>query len=174
LVEAVYVAVIALILWLGRDALLTQPVVMAAIALIGGLFLLWMGWQMAWGAWQNRLTLGGNAANQARVGLIPMGVFMSVSNPYWWIWWALIASLYVRQSLAWGIWGVFFLFIVHWLSDIGWLTCLAWLSGSGRNLISPRIYRWVLIGCGIILFFFGLFFVVTGSRIWATGNVDIL
>jgi threonine/homoserine/homoserine lactone efflux protein len=173
LVEGTYVAVIALILWLGRDSLLRQPLVAGIIALVGGGFLAWMGWSLAVAAWRRELTLAGEAAKETRFGLVPTGIFFSVSNPYWWVWWALITPLYIRQSLAWGLVGVALLFLVHWLTDVGWLTGLAWLTGSGHALLSPSVYRWIMLVCGAALLFFGLSFIGAGVGFMLTGEVSI-
>jgi threonine/homoserine/homoserine lactone efflux protein len=174
LVEGAYVAVIAFILWLGRDAILEQPLVAGIIALVGGGFLAWMGWGMALGAWQGQLTLEQETVKEGRFGLIPTGVFFSISNPYWWLWWALITPLYIRQALVWGFGGVIILFLVHWSIDIGWLTGLAWLTGSGRTILKPSVYRWILIVCGAALFFFGLTFVAAGVSFLHTGEVNLM
>jgi threonine/homoserine/homoserine lactone efflux protein len=173
LVEGTYVAAIALVLWLGREALLEQPIIAGIIAVVGGSFLAWMGWTMALAAWRYELTLAGEAAKEARLGLIPSGIFFSISNPYWWLWWALITPLYIRESLIWGLWGLIILFLVHWLTDIGWLTGLAWLTGSGRSLISPTVYRWVIVVCGAVLLVFGGSFVIAGIKFLLTGDVGI-
>lgn len=173
LVEGLYVAVIALILWLGRDSILHQPVVAGVIALVGGGFLAWMGWNLAVTAWRHQVTLAGEAAKQARFGLVPTGIFFSLSNPYWWVWWALITPLYIRQSMAWGLLGVALLYTVHWLADLGWLTSLAWLTGSGRALISPPVYRWIMLICGAALAFFGIGFIIAGVKFLATGQVGL-
>jgi len=172
LAEATYVAIIALLLWLGREAVLEQPLVAGMIALVGGAFLGWMGWSMAWAAWQRRLVLSGQPDGQPQARLIPAGVF-SVSNPYWWIWWALIVPLYIRDSLAWGVWGVAALFVVHWLTDVGWLTGLSWLTNSGRSVMRPAVYRWVMIVCGLALIFFGVIFINTGVRFLTTGSLRL-
>jgi threonine/homoserine/homoserine lactone efflux protein len=173
LVEGLYVAGIALILWLGRESLLNQPLVAGVIALVGGGFLAWMGWSLAVAAWRHQVTLAGEAAKVNRFGLVPTGIFFSLSNPYWWVWWALITPLYIRQSMAWGLLGVALLYIVHWLADVGWLTGLAWLTGSGRALISPPVYRWIMLICGAALAFFGVGFVVAGLKFLATGQVGL-
>lgn len=173
LTEVLYVAAITLTLWLGREALLRQPLVAGLIALLGGSFLAWMGWGLAVAAWRHQLTLAGEAAKEARFGLVPTGVFFSVSNPYWWIWWALIPPLYIRQSLAWGLGGVALLYLVHWLADAGWLTGLTWLTGSGHALISPAVYRWIMLACGAVLLFFGLSFVGAGLKFMLTGEVGL-
>ncbi len=172
LVEIVYVAAIGLVLWYGREALLRQPLVIGLIALIGGLFLVWMGWGMAFGAWKHRLSLEGSVNSDIKLGLVPTGALVSVSNPYWWIWWALITPLYIEQSLTWGVLGITILFVVHWSTDLGWLTSLSWLTGSGRALISARVYRLVLIICGAALLFFGVTFVIAGIRFLTTGDLS--
>jgi threonine/homoserine/homoserine lactone efflux protein len=173
LVEGSYVALIALVLWLGRESLLRQPLITGLIALIGGLFLAWLGWGMGYGAWRFRLSLEGEAETKNRFGLVPTGVLVTISNPYWWIWWMLISPLYLREALAWGILGLAILYLVHWLTDLGWLTGLSWLTGSGRSLFSPGIYRWVLIVCGAALLFFGITFVVAGLRFLVLGEVSL-
>lgn len=173
LVEGIYVAVIALILWVGRDAILEQPLIAGLIALIGGGFLAWMGWSMTVAAWRYQLTLVGEANRQIRLGLVPTGVFFSISNPYWWIWWALITPLYIRESLAWGLGGVAILFLTHWLTDIGWLTGLAWLTGSGKSIMSPVAYRWIMIACGVVLLFFGISFIIVGLQFLRTGQIAL-
>lgn len=171
LVEAPYMALIAALLWFGREAILRQPFITGLIALIGGGFLAWMGWGMAFAAWQRRLTLAGEAAKQTHVGLVPTGSLVTLSNPYWWIWWALITPLYLEDALAWGLLGLFILYLVHWASDVGWLTGLSWLTGSGRSLFSERAYRWVIIICGGALVFFGFSFIIAGLRFLLTGEV---
>ena len=143
------------------------------IALIGGAFLAWMGWGMTVAAWRHQIKLGAETAGTARFGLVPTGIFFSLSNPYWWIWWALITPLYIRQSLAWGIVGVAVLFLVHWSTDVGWLTGLAWLTGSGHSLIKPAVYRGVMVVCGLALLFFGVWFMLTGGRFLLTGEVRL-
>lgn len=171
LVEGAYVAVIALILWWGQESILNQPIVAGVIAVTGGGFLGWMGWNLTISALRYQLTLTDEANKETGLGLVPSGIVFSISNPYWWIWWALVAVLYIQQAMVWGIVGVVLLFLVHWMSDIGWLTGLAWLTGSGHKLVNPRVFRWVMIGCGIILLFFGLTFVIAGIKFFSDGII---
>jgi threonine/homoserine/homoserine lactone efflux protein len=173
LIEAAYAAAITLILWLGREALLQQPLIAGLIALIGGGFLAWMGQSMGRAAWRHELSLAGAAAQETRFGLIPTGIMVTLSNPYWWIWWALITPLYIQQSFAWGIFGVVILYLVHWTADLAWLTGLSWLTGSGRQLVSARVYRWIMIACGAALLIFGITFVYAGIRFLVTGEVSL-
>lgn len=86
---------------------------------------------------------------------------------------ALITPLHIRQSFAWGVIGLVILFLVHWSSDLGWLTGLSWVTVTGRALVSPRIYCWVLVGGGEALLFFGVTFVIAGLRFLVTGEVSL-
>lgn len=81
--------------------------------------------------------------------------------------------LYIRESLAWGLGGVAILFITHWLTDLGWLTGLAWLTGSGHSLLSPAVYRWIIIICGAALLFFGFSFVAAGITFLLSGEIGL-
>jgi threonine/homoserine/homoserine lactone efflux protein len=173
LAEATYVALIALLLWLGRDALLQQPLIAGLIALVGGGFLVWMGWSLVSTAWRRQLNLSGQVTQKTRYSLIPTGIFFSLSNPFWWIWWALITPLYLRQSFAWGVVGVALIFLVHWLTDVGWLTGLSWLTGSGHALFNQNVYRWLMLGCGAALGFFGFSFIMAGVRFLWAGEVRL-
>ncbi len=65
------------------------------------------------------------------------------------------------------------LYLVHWLADAGWLTGLTWLTGSGHALISPAVYRWIMLTCGAVLLFFGLSFVGAGLKFMLTGEVGL-
>jgi len=173
LVEIVYVAAIAAIIWFGRQTLLEQPLIIGLIAVVGGIFLAWMGWGMGFGAWKHRLSLEANAETDSKLGLVSTGSVVTVSNPYWWVWWALVTPLYIEQSLAWGVIGLAILFIVHWSTDLGWLTGLAWLTGSGKALFSAKIYRIVLIICGAALLFFGITFIIAGIGFLVTWELGL-
>ena len=173
LVEIVYAAAIALVIWYGSQSILQQPIIIGLIAVVGGIFLIWMGWGMGAGAWRRQLTLEGEVETDSKLGLIPTGSVVTLSTPYWWIWWALVTPLYIEQSLAWGVLGFTVLYIVHWSTDLGWLTGLAWLAGSGKALISAKAYRIVLIICGAALLFFGATFIIAGIRFLVTGEVSL-
>ena len=171
--EFPYVAAIALIIWLGREAWLRQPLIVGAIAIVGGIFLVWMGWGMGYGAWKHKLSLESDTETDSRLGLVATGAVVTLSTPYWWIWWALVSPLYIEQALGWGVLGLLIFFIVHWSVDLGWLTGLAWITGSGRSLFSPKVYRVVLIVCGAALIFFGVTFFAAGIRFIVTGEVGL-
>jgi threonine/homoserine/homoserine lactone efflux protein len=60
--------------------------------------------------------------------------------------------------------GLAIFYLVHWLTDVVWLNLMSFLTGSGRGLMNERIYRGVLMACGLFLSGFSVYFVVSGLR----------
>lgn len=151
---------------LGLGHFLRQPVVGAVVGVGGGLFLLWTGGGLVSGAWRGQLSL--RAARTAetpmvtRLGLLPAGAAVSVSNPYWTLWWASVGAGMILTSLQWGALGLIAFFAVHWLTDLVWLNLMSFLTASGRGLMNERIYQGLLMICGLFLMGFSIYFIVTG------------
>ncbi len=131
------VLVIGLVLGLG--VFLVLPSVKTSMALIGGTFLLWMGWGIMSNSKTSELNLDsrGKITNkQFPTELI--GVLTSISNPYWIFWWATICLSYLTVALQKGVVGLaaflsaLILFGTLWLA-LGYLLLL-FLSG----IIVPR------------------------------------
>ncbi len=150
----------------------------ASIALAGGAVLAWMGLQILRSAPRQALDLGAHevgavAGNPGRfspaggpgamaAALVPAGALVSISNPYWVLWWASIGAAYMSESLREGTAGVASFFTAHILSDYTWLTLVAFVLATGRRLISRRVYRGVMAACGLFLLALGAWFLYTG------------
>lgn len=94
--------------------------------------------------------------------LIPAGVLVSVSNPYWVIWWASVGAAYMTESLEQGAAGVGSFFTGHVLSDFAWLTLVAFVLASGRRIMSRGVYRGILATCGLFILVLGVYFIYSG------------
>jgi threonine/homoserine/homoserine lactone efflux protein len=153
---------------LGLGQVLRRPAVGAVIGVAGGLFLLWMGWGLARGAWRGQLSLrkarDADAPTVTRLGLVPAGAALSLSNPYWMLWWASVGAGMILTALEWGALGLIAFYVVHWFTDLVWLNLMSFLTASGRGLMSERVYRGVLVACGLFLVMFSLYFIVGGVR----------
>jgi threonine/homoserine/homoserine lactone efflux protein len=90
------------------------------------------------------------------------GVLVSLSNPYWTLWWASIGTDYLRRALDAGAAGVPVFYAAHVLSDILWLTFVAFVLASGRRLVSAGLYRGLLAVFGLLLLGLGVWSVSTG------------
>lgn len=157
--------VVGLALGLGR--VLALPFVSALIGLLGGTFLLWMGYSIIRDTRRGMVSLElapAEAQGMARFGLVGAGLLTSVANPYWVLWWATIGAGYVVFSLQASIAGLLAFYLGHILSDLSWNSLLSFLVASGRHRLHEGIYRRVLIACGFFLMIFSLYFLWSGIK----------
>ena len=154
---------------LGLSRLLEFGVVKAGIAVAGGLVLLWMGYGIVRAVWRRKVSL-----KMVTAAVVPAtnrhvltGAVVSVSNPYWIIWWATVGASYVAWSLSAGPVGLLSFYTGHILSDLTWYALVAGIVASGGRLLSDVVYRGVLGVCGVFLLALGTYFVVSGVGFWA-------
>jgi len=94
-------------------------------------------------------------------GPIAAGILTSLSNPYWFIWWATIGLNFASLALRQGALGLASFYTGHILSDLAWYSLVAAAVSSGRRICPRGVYVALLVGCGLALvglggrFFFG-------------------
>jgi threonine/homoserine/homoserine lactone efflux protein len=146
-----------LVLGLGR--FMSAPPLVAAITLAGSLFLLYSGISML-------RSLRGLTLEQAMkrsskpARLVAAGAIVSVSNPYWMVWWMTVGLGFALSAQKTGIAGVGVFFCGHILADIIWYSCVSYLTAGRRSFISERVYKSILFCCAITLLAFGLYFLL--------------
>lgn len=155
---------IVIALTMGLTKLLKRNMVAGLIGLIGGTFLLWMGYGAAKSAWQGTLSLSLTSGREGgvRLGPIVTGILVSVSNPYWLLWWATVGASYILLSLKHGPLGLGGFYIGHISSDLSWYSLVAFVVSSGREILSQSIYRGVLLVCSLFLIGMSLYFIYSG------------
>jgi threonine/homoserine/homoserine lactone efflux protein len=147
----------------GLQTFLARPTVTTALAFVGGAFLLWMGGDLLLGA--ARGTISAEAAPEtrpSRVGPVLHGAAISLSNPYWTLWWATIGVKLAADGLAIGPVGVVAFFLGHQLADVAWYGFVIAAVSKGRHLLSDRIYRTLIGGCALFLLYLGVRFLADG------------
>lgn len=154
--------VVALV-W-GLSEVLEQSLVAGIIGVVGGLFLLGMAFALLRQARRAvaPLEVSLQPARQGR-WLIATGAVLSVANPFWIMWWATVGTTWVLWSLAAGAIGVVVFYLGHILSDLGWYSMVSLVVARGRRLMSLRVYRGLLLACGVALIGLGVYFVVSGA-----------
>jgi threonine/homoserine/homoserine lactone efflux protein len=147
---------------LGLAPILLRDDVFAAVALSGGVILLWM----AVGMFRTlpSLSLSLNPGSLKRDSLILNGVLLSIANPYWIIWWATIGFGYVIFSWRYGMAGIVFFFTGHILADLAWYSAVSAAVGKGRHLFSDKIYRGIIGTCAAVLVIFACYFFYAGLQ----------
>jgi len=147
----------------GLQTVLRLPAVATALALIGGAILVWMGQDLLRGALRGRIMPGTDtAAPESRLGPIMQGITVSLSNPYWTLWWATIGVKLASDGLAIGPLGVVAFFIGHELADIAWYGFVITAVSRGRGLLAERPYRVVIGVCAVFLLYLGVRFFIDG------------
>ncbi|MGQ9511846.1 LysE family transporter [Thermodesulfitimonas sp.] len=170
ILEAALVAAIAL----GIGPFIARQGAVAGISLVGGGFLLWMGATILHDAVRGRVSLDLTAATKrsnsgAGAGvarLIGLGAGVSLSNPYWSLWWATIGLSYVNVALRWGWAGVVVFFTGHILADLAWYAAVAGVVGGGRRFLGPTLYRAVLAVAALFLIGLAGYFILKGLEYW--------
>ena len=164
--HAVAEVLIVAALAVGLSRLLKRNLVAGLIGLLGGAFLLWMGFDIVRSAWWGTVSLEQTTGAQAglQFGPIITGIVVSISNPYWVLWWATVGASYVALSLAQGPVGLGSFYFGHILSDLSWYSLVALLIAKGKTLLSQPVYRLILLVCGFFLMALSIYFICSGIR----------
>jgi threonine/homoserine/homoserine lactone efflux protein len=151
-------------LLLGFGAILRLSPVKGGIGLIGGLILLWMAWGMISEA-RKRNALDNLGQEKGRGLPLPVaGAVISLSNPYWILWWATVGANYVLLGMKQGPLGLGLVYTGHTLADNIWLVFVSFVVSSGRALMNDAVYRGILLVCSLFLIVLGLYFARSGLR----------
>jgi threonine/homoserine/homoserine lactone efflux protein len=154
-----------LALALGIGEALQHDWLVGAIGSLGGLFLLWMGFDITRTAWLGRVSLDGQHASTAQVSrqsLVVTGLLVSVVNPYWLLWWATVATGYLLLFVRFGALGIVVFYLAHISTDLLWNSLLSFIVASGRRILSQRVYRGILVACGLFLMALSVYFISSG------------
>ncbi|MFN3974224.1 MAG: LysE family transporter [Dehalococcoidia bacterium] len=158
--------VVILVLGLGR--FFQGDTAKAVIALVGGAVILWMAWGTVQTALRERPDFrpGQRDGQQKAGGPILGGVLVSLSNPFWSIWWLTVgASLLSRfYPGALGLWSVVAVYIGHIASDFVWYSGVAVAVSTGRRVMTRPVYAGTLLACAGFLAFMGGVFLYTGVK----------
>jgi len=159
-----------ILLMIGLKEFIASPIVSGIIGMVGGLVLLLMGLDMFISAYKNKVSLEDLKTGEHKYSgpkLIIKGITVSISNPYFILWWASIGMALLLDSLKVGIVGIALVYIGHILSDISWFTFVAFSMSKSKKLMSPRVYRGLIMSLGIFVSGFAIYFINSGIRfIW--------
>ncbi|MDZ4167826.1 MAG: LysE family transporter [Coriobacteriia bacterium] len=147
----------------GLQRVLTSPNVARLLALAGGAVLLWMGWTLLRGALAGTISPEGDSPRaESKMGPILHGAAVSLSNPYWTLWWATIGVKLAADGLAIGPLGIAAFFLGHQLADVSWYGLVIFATHRGRTLLADRPYRVIIGVCALALLYLGARFALDG------------
>ena len=156
ILEIVLLALIAA----GLGPLFQHPVTTTVVLWAGGLVLLWMGGSMLMTSERMTQDALNAKASDSAYGPVVAGIVLSVSNPYWIIWWVTVGMGFVTQSLQFGVTGLLCFYFGHILADLAWYSLVSFSAATGRRLCPPIVYRSVFLLCGAALLCLGVLFIV--------------
>jgi threonine/homoserine/homoserine lactone efflux protein len=148
----------------GLGPLLRRPAVTRAIAGCGGAVLLWLAWGMIQDGLAQRVVAGPAAGSPAGGASVLVGALVSVSNPYWLLWWATAGASYVALALSRGVPGLAAVYTGHILSDYSWYGAVALAVAAGRSVLGPAAYNAAAVIAGAFLVVMALLFIWAAVR----------
>jgi len=162
--HAILEIILLALIGLGLGPFFEHPIVVMVFMSAGGLVLLWMGIQMI--RTNKRITEEALSATgtPSPYGPVLAGIVLSVSNPFWIIWWVTIGMGFVTQSLQHGMIGLACFYCGHILSDLAWYSFVSFSVSAGRRLCPPMVYRVLFLLCGTMLTVLGLVFIAKVIR----------
>lgn len=147
---------IAVILF-GFSHFLSNPLTLRMIAILGSIILFCFGLSMIVSL--PRLTLSQAGTPTKPANLVWLGITMSLTNPYWTIWWLTIGLGLVLTAHQQGLLAIIVFFAGHISADLGWYSLVSLMVHKGRRFISDRIYRGMVLGCALVLIGFACWFI---------------
>jgi threonine/homoserine/homoserine lactone efflux protein len=152
LVELIIIGIIIL----GLSAIVQHPTFQQIINLIGGSALILFGMLSILGRKRtNPERHRTSIPNNSMMG----GVLFTVLNATIPLWWATIGFQMLTQALmSTTMLGVLFWVVGHWLADISWFSLLGYSISKGKIHLNESIHNSVVVICGMIMIFLGLFF----------------
>jgi threonine/homoserine/homoserine lactone efflux protein len=157
--------VVVILLSIGLATIVSEnKTIEQAIGVIGGGMLIFMGIGMIIELRKQTKANLGQANTKAKSGgrLIFSGIVTSLSNPYWFVWWATTGSAFLIKSLKYGIAGPAVFYFGHILSDLVWYSLISFLIWKGRKIISGTGYRILIVVCALFLLYLGGRFIYDG------------
>ena len=164
--HAILELILIIIMTLGLKDFFSNPTVAGFIGLFGGAFLAWMGYGMIKSGINKALSLENQKAGN-RTGirnLVLAGALVSITNPYFILWWATTGMESIRQAYALGLIGVSFFFVGHILSDFVWYSAISIAFSRGKKLISNAAYCRIILLLGIFIVAFSIYFIGSGWK----------
>ena len=146
--------------------------VQGTVTVLGGVMLIWMGFNMIRDARRGVLDIDtsaqdGGSANTGILGsLVITGIAVSITNPYFTIWWSTVGLTFFAALPQNSIAAIVAFYFGHILGDIVWYVSVGAAVSTGRRLINPVVYRVIVVICGVFLVFLGgsfLYLIVTGD-----------
>ena len=155
------------LLLLGASIFLRDILILTLIGIVGGIFLVIFGLLVIRDTIKNPLKFDFQSIEEAEIkgykgNSFIGGIVVSLSNPFWLFWWAVIGlSFMINFGISFeNPIGLLLFFLGHELGDLAFYVPLSIFVFLGGKSLNPKIYKYVLIGCGLFMMIFGIYLAV--------------
>lgn len=175
--HAILEMAIIIFLLFGFSFVLQNIIVVRTIGVAGGALLIYFGLSIILNVHKGNIPIyflssvnspdhepqkGAHSSTKINKGLdnpIVGGIVVSMSNPYWWVWWATIGFAFMIQfGISFKEWpSLLAFFIGHEAGDLAWYLFVSILSFFGLRYLNKKIYYGILVCCGIFMILFGIY-----------------
>ncbi|MHA1338854.1 MAG: LysE family transporter [Promethearchaeota archaeon] len=162
-------------IFLGIGPFLQHQIAVIIIGLLGGGLLIYFGVSIIRDLLKERIDFSFLEPDMAKISqkikenklfkMNPLlgGIFISLSNPYWIIWWVTwglnaITAFSVSLSVPSTFWGFF---LGHEAGDFIWYVPIATIAGLFSKIMTKKIYIGILIACAVFMIGFGLYLAIS-------------
>ncbi len=155
-------ALICLLL-LGASLFFQNVLFLTIIGIVGGIFLVVFGILVIKDTYKKDFTIDFEVTEEDIKGYkgnsFLGGIIVSLSNPFWTLWWAVIGlSFMINFNISFENPTALLLFYLgHELGDFAWYVPLSIFVYFGGKSLNPKIFKYVLYGCGIFMIGFGIY-----------------
>jgi len=157
--------ILILVLLAGATILFQNLIFLTVIGIVGGSFLIIFGLLVIRNTVKTDLNVEFNLQNDSIKGYkgnsFLGGIIVSLSNPYWEFWWAVIGlGFMVNYDISFSNpVGLMLFFIGHELGDIVWYIPVSTFAYLGGKKLNPKTYKYILIICASFMVIFGLYLI---------------
>ncbi|MFX0040206.1 MAG: LysE family transporter [Promethearchaeota archaeon] len=151
------------LLLLGASFFFLNPIFQRVIGIIGGTCLIIFGFLTTREVYKKRYEINFSIKEEDIKGYkgnsFLGGIFYSITNPYWEFWWSAVGVyLMIELNVSFqNPFGLLLFFLGHELGDFIWYIPISLFVYYGGKSMNAKIYKYVLIACGVFMMAFGLY-----------------
>ena len=152
-----------LLIYFGFAQFFQNTVVQMVLSTAGGGMIVWLGISMFRA--RTEITQQGK---DLPYNAFTAGIFTSVLNPFFWLWWATIGSMLVMKLHDFGITGMLSFVFAHWLCDLVWLSIISFFIYHTQSLWgrwARKVQEGIFVICSLLLVGFGGWFLISGVQL---------
>ena len=167
--HAIVELAIVILLLLGFSFLLKNIYVVHAIGIVGGVILGYFSISIIRDVYTGKVSDAflnsaeqpdrdrGSALNKGQKNPVIGGIVVSMSNPYWWVWWGTIGlGFMVQFEVTFSEWpNLLAFFLGHEAGDLAWYLLVSFTAFFGVKRLNRKVYHIILVCCGVFMILFG-------------------